>query len=554
MSLKPTIDYVVPAQTARIAKAAFPKGALCLQLYDHLGTIFQDQDFIDLFPRRGQPATAPFRLALVTLLQYVEGLSDRGAANAVRSRLDWKYLLCLELEDPGFDFSVLCEFRARLLGSDQERRLLEKLLEVLKAHQWVKARVRARTDSTHVLAAVREVNRLERVVETLRAALNALATVIPTWVQQTLPLDWVERYGARAEDSRLPQEEPHRTAFAERVGQDGYMLLHLVWAERAPAWLRQVPAVEILRQVWVQNFHPLEAGGARWRAPGNLPPGSRYLNSPYEPEARYSKKRDQTWLGYKVHLTESCEDELPHLITDIQTTAATTGDNDALPAIHQALERTGLLPDTHLVDTGYMEAKRLLESQDQYGVDLFGPIPGNHRWQFQQGDGFDLSHFQVDWHAQQVTCPHGKLSSRLRPSLDHRGNNVLYAIFRRDDCSPCDSLSQCTSAKNRRRSITLKPQPLYEALTAARAREQTAAFKVQYQQRAGIEGTLSQGVRAFGLRRSRYRGQAKTSLQHIALAGAMNLVRLSAWLTGTTPEKTRKSPFARTMAPLKACA
>lgn len=552
MSLQPTVDYVVPEQTARIAKAAFPKGVLCLQIYDHLGTIFQDQDFVGLFPGRGQPATAPFRLALVTLLQYVEGLSDRGAANAVRGRLDWKYLLCLELENPGFDYSVLSEFRDRLLDGGVERRLLEKLLTILKAHQWVKARVRMRTDSTQVLAAVREVNRLERVVETLRAALNALATVVPAWVRQTIPINWVERYGARAEDYRLPQEDTQRAAHAERVGQDGYTLLQTLWSDRAPGWLRQIPAVERLRQVWVQNFHPCAEGGARWRAPGHLPPGSRYLNSPYDPEARYAKKRDKTWVGYKVHLTESCEEERPHLITNIHTTAATLGDNDALPAIHQALAGTGLLPDIHLVDTGYVEAKRILESRDAYGVDLFGPIPGNHRWQFRQGDGFDLAHFQVDWPARRVTCPRGKLSSLLRPGVDRRGNAVLYAAFRRDDCRSCESRSQCTSATGQRRTVTLKPQPLYEALTAARARQQTQSFKEQYRQRAGIEGSISQGVRAFGLRRCRYRGQAKTRLQHIAIAAAMNLVRLGAWFAGIKPGKTRKSIFVRTLAPLMA--
>lgn len=552
MSLHPTANYIVPQPTARIAKAAFPKGALCLHLYDHLGTVFRDHDFADLFPRRGQPAEAPFRLALVTVLQYVEGLSDRGAANAVRSRLDWKYLLCLELEDPGFDFSVLSEFRDRLLAGGVERRLLEKLLTILKAHQLVKARVRARTDSTQVLAAVREVNRLERVVETLCAALNALAAVVPAWVQHTIPLEWVARYGARAEDSRLPREAAQRTAYAHRVGQDGYTLLDVLWSERAPGWLRQVPAVEILRQVWVQNFSPVEDGSARWREPGHLPPGSRYLNSPYDPEARYSKKRNTTWLGYKVHLTESCDDQLPHLITNIHTTAATLGDNDAVPAIHQALAGTGLLPDIHLVDTGYVEAKRILESRNEYGVDLFGPIPGNHRWQFQQGDGFDLSRFQVDWHTQRVSCPHGKFSSLLRPGVDRRGNAVLYAAFRRNDCSSCDSLSQCTSAASRRRTVTVKPQPLYDTLTAARERQQTQPFKAQYQQRAGVEGTISQGVRAFGLRRCRYRGEAKTRLQQVAIAAAMNLVRLGAWFTGSEPGKTRKSIFARTMAPLRA--
>lgn len=149
MSLQPTVEYIVPSQTARVAKAAFPKGTLCLQIYDQLGTIFQDQDFAEVFANRGQPAAAPFRLALVTILQYVEGLSDRQAADAVRSRLDWKYLLCLELEDVGFDYSVLCEFRGRLLNGGLANRLLEKLLDLLKTRQLVKGRVRARTDSTH---------------------------------------------------------------------------------------------------------------------------------------------------------------------------------------------------------------------------------------------------------------------------------------------------------------------------------------------------------------------------------------------------------------------
>src|SRR5687767_8054203 len=108
MSLPAVFDYTVPATTARVARTAFPRGALCLTIYDHLGTLFRDQDFADLFPKRGQPAYAPFRLALVTILQFAEGLSDRAAADAVRARIDWKYLLCLELSDPGFDFSVLC--------------------------------------------------------------------------------------------------------------------------------------------------------------------------------------------------------------------------------------------------------------------------------------------------------------------------------------------------------------------------------------------------------------------------------------------------------------
>ena len=542
MSLQPTVEYTVPEQTVRVARAAFPKGTLCLQIYDQLGTIFQDRDFADVFPKRGQPAEAPFRLALVTILQYVEGLSDRQAANAVRSRLDWKYLLCLELEDPGFDHSVLCEFRGRLLNGGIESRLLETLLELLKEHQFVKARVRARTDSTHVVAAVREMNRLERVIETVRATLNVLATVLPEWVQQTVPAEWVERYGPRAENYRLPEDESKRIAYAEQVGADGNALLDALWSAQTPAWLRELPAVAILRQVWLHNFIPVDGGGARWRERSDLPPGALHI----------SKKRGKSWLGYKVHLTESCDEALPNLILQVHTTAAVVGDNDALPVIHGKLQQVDLLPDTHLVDTGYMEAKHLVDSRATYGIELFGPVQVNRHRQCREGHGFDLSHFTIDWEAQRVICPNGKVSPVLKPMIDSGGHTVLNTVFRRNDCEPCKDRLRCTSSSSRRRAINLKPKPLFEALNAARARQKTDAFKEQYKQRAGIEGTISQGVRAFGLRRARYRGLAKTRLQHIAIAVAMNLVRLGAWFNGTPSGKTRRSAFVRAMEPVLA--
>src|SRR5688572_22097234 len=215
MSLKLSPIEPVPEVTARVARAAFRKGNPLLKLRDELGAIFVDADFADLFPRRGQPGLAPCRLALVTLLQFREGLSDRRAADAVRARIDWKYLLGLELDDPGFDASVLCEFRARLLAGAAEERLLEKLLERVRALGLLKARGRQRTDATHVLAAVRTLNRLELLAEALRAALNELATVAPAWLRGVAPAAWYERYARRIEDSRLPQSKTDREAYAE---------------------------------------------------------------------------------------------------------------------------------------------------------------------------------------------------------------------------------------------------------------------------------------------------------------------------------------------------
>ncbi len=254
MTLQPKPILPVPEATANVARAAFPNGNVYLQLRDELGTIYDDTLFASVYPRDGQPAASPWRVALVTVLQFAENLPDRQAADAVRSRIDWKYLLGLELTDPGFDYSVLCEFRARLIRGDAIDLLLERLLQLLKETGVVKHRGRQRTDSTHIVAAVRDLSRLELVGTTLLYALNSLVVVAPDWLKTTVPAAWSQRYNQHWEEYRLPKTEAERLALATQVGQDGFFLLAAVYAAAAPAWVRHVPAVETLRHVWVQNL------------------------------------------------------------------------------------------------------------------------------------------------------------------------------------------------------------------------------------------------------------------------------------------------------------
>lgn len=192
MSLRPDTLTTVPEETVRIARAAFPKGTLYIHMRDELDVIYADEQFRTLFPIRGRPAEAPWRLALVTIFQFAENLSDRQAADAVRSRIDWKYALSLELTDPGFDASVLSEFRSRLVGRAATL-FLDVLLERLKTQGLLKSN-RQRTDSTHVLAAVSALNGLELVRETMRLVLETLAVVAPTWLQPYVQSAWRERY------------------------------------------------------------------------------------------------------------------------------------------------------------------------------------------------------------------------------------------------------------------------------------------------------------------------------------------------------------------------
>jgi transposase len=546
--LKPSPIKPVPEGTARVAKAAFRKGNPLLSLRDELGAIFADTDFADLFPRLGQPGLAPWRLALVTLLQFRENLPDRQAAEAVRARIDWKYLLGLELDDPGFDHSVLCEFRSRLLAGGAEERLLHELLEACQARGLLKARGRQRTDATHVLASIRVLNRLELLGETLRAALNEIAAVAPDWLRAAAPRAWYERYARRVEDGRLPRAAAEREAYACTVGEDGFALLDRLDEPAAPEGLGRLPAVGVLRRVWARHFvreGGVPPGGVRLRAKDEPPPpATEPIESPYDTEARFRTRSGTSWVGYVVHLSEACGDDAVHLITHAMTTVATVHEARCTEAIHAALAGKGLPPGEHLVDAAYVDAELLVRGREDHGIDLVGPPRPNPSWQGKVEGGYTLDRFEVDWGGERVRCPQGKLSSAWSPQVDRAGAPYVSVWFRKTDCGACPARPLCTRAEHQARHLKLPPRAEHEALKAARGRLATKEGRRRYARRAGIEGTISQGVRAFGLRRSRYRGLARTHLQHLATAAAINLERLAAWFRAVPRAATRTSRFA----------
>jgi transposase len=550
MSLKPHPILPVPAMTAAIAHAAFPKGTTYLTLRDELGTLFSDADFADLYPTCGQPGLSPWRLALITLLQFRENLSDRQAAEAVRARIDWKYLLGLDLRDAGFDFSVLCEFRARLLAGKAEARLLDRLLEFCRRHGFLKARGRQRTDSTHVLAAVRQLSRLELVGETLRAALNEIATVAPEWLQRTAPAAWYERYNRRIEASRLPSTSGQQQAYAQQIGEDGVVLLAWLESPEVPATLRELPQVKALRTAWERHYtcEASPEGGApqvQFKPSSALAQAEAQIESPYDWDARYRHKRDTQWTGYMVHFSETCDPETVPLITHVHTTTAAAHEALSTATIHQALKEKALPPQEHLVDAAYVSADLLVQSQSQYGIDLIGPARPNQEWQGQIAGGYTVEYFTIHWEDQVAYYPQGIASTEWREYRDKEGKPYFFASFPTSACQPCPAHALCTQSKKPpRRRLRLHPRPQQEALQAARQLLKTEAGRRRYACRAGVEGTLSQGVRGFGLRRSRYRGLAKTHLQQVATAAAINVDRLGAWLIGRPQAVTRISRFA----------
>ncbi|GEB62155.1 hypothetical protein GCM10017674_80460 [Streptomyces gardneri] len=424
----------------------------------------------------------------MTVLQFAENLTDRAAAHRLRYGMDLKYALGLELDDPGFDASVLSEFRTRLVEHGMEEKVLDLLLTALKDRGLVKAGGRQRTDSTRVLAAVRDLNRLELAGETLRATLEALACAAPDWLAQAVPVrEWAERYGPRTHSWHPPASTSKREEIALDYGRDGFALLEAVHAPDAPAWLRELPAMQVLRAMWVQNYHRTvsEAGAeVKRRESKDLPPGRLRLASPYDTDARYGLKQGSWWTGYKIHISESCDETdvqdaatgqamvlgadgpPPRLITNIATTDATVTDAEMTEPVHHMLAARDLLPAEHFLDSGYASAELIVGMKKNFGVTLVTPVLMNSSPQARAGAGFDRTAFTIDWDKRQATCPSSSTRRHVAPARCVTSAPARRPVVEPSPCNPARCKKSSTMLASSR--ATSSGEPSTEPARASR--------------------------------------------------------------------------------------
>ena len=389
----------------------------------------------------------------------------------------------------------------------------------------------------------------------MRVALNALATAAPGWLRELARPQWYKRYGRRIEEFDLPGSKAKRAAYAQQVGEDGFALLDALAGPDAPDGLDGLPEAGVLRKVWQQNYEreerPSDASDdpegkpprVRYKSASELPPSSERLKSPYDLDARYRRKKSgQRWTGYYAHLTETCNAGQPRFLTHVDTTDASVHEAMRTKAIHTALIEKKQAPATHLVDAAYVSATHLARAQ-RSGIDLVGPTRPNPS--SQAGGEFSKEQFDVDWEQQQMRCPEGKTSTSWGTYEEPKRGRYVKVRFATADCRACPSQPLCTPSGKQGRQISLHPREEQEALEAARARQKTREGRRLRAVRRGVEGTISQAVRGFGLRKARYRGQAKVHLEHVATAAAMNLDRAAAWLEGRPIAATRTSRFLR---------
>ncbi|WP_329295810.1 IS1182 family transposase [Streptomyces sp. NBC_01455] len=569
MSMRPAGLPEIPEQTVTVARAAFSKGSLAIRVRDRLAEVFADEPFSAAFGVRGAPGLSPGVLSLVTVLQFAEDLTDRQAAAMAVRAIDWKYALGAELTDTGFDASVLSRFRTRLADSGMERVVFDRLLEHCKEAGLVAAGGKQRTDSTHVISVVRDLNRLELAGESVRAALEALAVAAPVWLAGQIDItEFAERYGPRVDGWRMPPSQTRRDRLAQVFGQDALALCRAAWAGDAPGWIREIEAVDLLRQVLVQTY--IIRSDARGRqvirkrdADDGVPPGQLRLASPYDRDARWAAKGDDLfWMGYKIHLTETCgtlpdadadadavagsgAELMPNLITDVHTTDATVPDVQATAPIQRKLTERGVKPAEHYLDSGYPSADLITKALKQ-GTRMVTPVLLDHSAQAKAAEGFDKNAFTINWKTRQVRCPAGRISSHWNPVKQH-DKDAIVITFSVLTCRDCPFQRQCTTSKPGRRMLTLRPEELHENLARARAEQKTDTWKNKYALRAGVEGTINQALDLTGIRRARYRGLPKVRLQHAFSATALNIVRLDThWTTGPLPlNRPRSSRLER---------
>jgi transposase len=482
ISVRPRPGAEVPELTARVARAANPKGTTAMWVRDRLEGLWSDEDFAGWYPRDGRPALSPAQLATVCVLQFLHNLSDRQAAEAVRCRIDFKYALGLELEDPGFHHSVLGDFRDRLAEDDRADRLLDLMLARLKEAGLVKARGRQRTDSTHVLSAARELTRLELVTEAVRALLEHLASTTPQILDELVTAEWGERDGRQV---RMCSQPSHPVARLTQAGADAQVLLDAVrdrFGDQAP------PQADVLRRLLIQHFLVDARGRFRPRTERDgLPPSRIRIQSPYETEARWALRGDTRWTGYLVHVTETCDEDRVNVVTDVATWV-TAADSQALPGVHDRLKQRRLLPAEHLVDGGYASGAGLETAARMHKVTLVGPIHKNSSKQGKTKDGFAKENFIIDFDRREATCPNGKVSGNWYeiPSM------TPYAVVRfgKRRCGPCPEKAKCTSGEAR--TINFLPRHLHEAQERNRADQQDPAWRKLYASRSGAEGTIAE--------------------------------------------------------------
>lgn len=479
--------------------AGIPPEHWSRSFFEQILCAFDDGQFVDLYEERGRYPVSPSLLACVTILQYMFRVTDRAAVENTIMRRDWRIALGIGADYEGFDPSVLCRFRQRLVAHGGSREIFRTVLRRLEELKLLTGRRRLRVDATHVVADVARLSRAEMIQEAMRVV---VCDAYRRYPQLRESLEFMQLHVAYGEEVWIGGGSSGEEKLTT-LGRAGYRLLILCGK-------REVKGIAVLAQILDQNYIVTDEEGPKPRAPDERP-GDRIV-TPHDPDVGSGKKRDKKWLGDKAHFVETADEGRPNFVTDVVVTGPRAEDSTMLSDIAQR-SRFGMSEaDTLIADGGYASARNSRELAEM-GLDLISPPRGNHR----RGQ-IPLSDFKIDFERQVAVCPEGHESVVWSP----RGR-MIYIRFPAETCARCPRRRECTDSKQGR---TLAPSRDYEQLMRDRRRCTTEEFANLYRLRAPIEATISEMVHCCGLRRSRYRGAPFRALHVLLSATALNVRRM----------------------------
>jgi transposase len=317
---------------------------------------------------------------------------------------------------------------------------------------------------------------LELLGETFRAALNELARVAPEWLKPRIKQHWLDWFVHRVEEHRIVKGKEAREAQAIAIGEDGFDLLDALEKDQAVCVCLEQPALKALKLIWEQQYEKVD-GKLILPEFERLP--SDRVRSPFDLKGCYGKKREKTWVGYKVHLTEACDKDAPSIITNVLVTKASAQEMLAARQVHERLKQNQIVPEEHFLDAGYVSADLVLQCREE-GIEIVGPMAHNSTWQHVANKGFALDDFKIDWDKKSVTCPKGKTSKSWTELKSKQGPPMIYTHFSPVDCQSCRSKKHCTKARTQGRGLSFRPKESHELLRKRRAKQKTEQWKVLY--------------------------------------------------------------------------
>jgi transposase len=488
--------------------------------YEQVYGAFQEEDFADLYEAGGRAPLSPSLLASISILQYMYKASDRVAVENSLMRRDWRIALGRTPEYEGFDPSVLCTFRQRLVAHQAQRQIFETVLQRVQELGLLKNHHRVRVDATELLADVAVLSRGDMLREALRLVVCDLAKARPKLLRRRL--DFRRLYEQYGEEVWLGGSRDGEQKLSD-LARDGQLLLRLCGPY-------EVAGKETLARILEENFLFPEGQDPIPKAPEELPP--EHIATPHEPDAEVGKNDQKIWTGDKVHIVETIGPAgEPGYVVDVLTTSPRVPDAVLLPEIMERLRFRFPQVDTILADSGYASAANSKQAA-ALGLDLISPP----RLENTKGI-IPASEFRFDFAREVASCPEG------HESVSWRVGQKLHIKFSRPVCRTCRRRAECTTSPREPRTLTLSAD--YEQLLSDRERAQRPEFAKLYSQRAGVEGTISELVHRYGLRRSRYRSGPKRALHSLLSNAALNVRRLlRALASGSGPQAAIFSIFS----------